>query len=175
MNTKYINLVLVIGIVLVVAVLGFFGWQAWSDRADAQKQAGMQEPRKKFVPFIVENKGKESEERDAALERDVRTINDAVLAYARDNNGKYPESDFKNPCFGVQYCMKGVNINTKKKIYLTEVPQVEPSKADYHYRAENTKGAFCIKMPGVLETENTSVFQCTEKGCERVLFTESCN
>lgn len=176
MNTKYINTVLIIGIAVVVVAGGVFGWRMWSERGDVQKQAAMQEqPREKFVPFVVENKGKESEERDAAMERDVRAINDAVLAYAKDNQGKYPESDFKNPCFGVQYCLKGADINTKTKIYLKDVPQVEPSNADYHYRAENTQGTYCIKTPGVLETANTSVFQCAEKGCGRVLFQESCN
>lgn len=172
MNTKSINFILIIVIAVVVVAGGFFGWRAWSERNDAQKQEVIQ---KKFVPFVVENKGKESEEYDAALERGVRTINDAVLAYAKDRNGKYPESDFKNPCLGVQYCLKGTDINTKTKRYLESVPQVEPSKADYHYRAENTKGTFCVKIPGVLVTENTSVYQCTEKGCGRVLFKESCN
>ncbi len=172
MNTKYINFVLIAVIVVVVGGMGFFGWRAWSDRAVEQKQEVTQ---KKFIPFVVENKGKESEEHDAAMERDVRTINDAVLAYAKDHKGKYPESDFKNPCSGVQYCLKGTDINTKSKRYLESIPQAEPSKADYHYRAENTKGTFCVKIPGVLVTENTSVYQCTEKGCERILFGESCN
>ena len=172
MNTKYINFVLIAGIAAVVTVGGFFGWKAWSGRGAEPKQ---ETPQKKFIPFVVENKGKESEDRDAAKELDVRAIADAVLAYAKDHNGKYPESDFKNPCSAVQYCLKGVNINTPAKRYLETIPQVDLSKADYHYRAENARGAFCVKIPGVLETANTSVFQCTEKGCGRVLFKESCN
>lgn len=175
MNTKYINIVLVIGIMVVVSALGFFWWRAWSDRNDAQKQALTQEPQKKFIPFIVENKGKKSEEHDAAMERDVKAINDAVLGYAKDHAGTYPESDFRNPCSGVQYCLKGTDINTKTKRYLEKIPQVEPFKTDYHYRADNTKGSFCVEIPGVLVTENTSVFQCTENGCGRVLFQESCS
>jgi len=175
MNTKYINFVLITVIVMVAGGMGFFGWRAWSGRSDAQKQALTQEPRKEFVPFIVENKGKESEEHDAAMERDVRIINDAVLAYAKDHKGKYPESDFKNPCSGVQYCMKGTDINTTTKRYLEKIPQVEPFLADYHYRADNTKGSFCVKIPGVLVTENTSVFQCAKQGCGRVLFGERCD
>lgn len=172
MNTKYINFILIAGIAVAITGMGFFGWKTWSGRNDAQKQETTQ---KKFVPFVVENKGKESEDRDAAKEQDVRMISDAVFAYAKDHNGKYPESDFKNPCSAVQYCLKGVNINTATKRYLEAVPQVKPSKADYHYRAENAQGTFCVKIPGVLETANTSVFQCTEKGCGRVLFKESCH
>jgi hypothetical protein len=83
--------------------------------------------------------------------------------------------DFKNPCSGVQYCLKEVNINTAIKRYLETIPQVEPSGEDYHYRAENATESFCVKTPGVLETANTSVFQCTGKGCGKVLFGERCN
>ena len=172
MNTKYINSILIIIIAVIVVAGGFFGWKAWSGRGAAQKQETTQ---KKFVPFVVENKGKESEDRDAAKELDVRVIADAVLAYAKDHKGRYPESDFKNPCSGVQYCLKEVNINTAIKRYLETIPQVEPSGEDYHYRAENATESFCVKTPGVLETANTSVFQCTEKGCGKVLFGERCN
>lgn len=175
MSTKYINIILIGVIVVIIGGMGFFGWRIWSERDSEQKKDEAQDSQKKFVPIVVENKGKESEDRDAAMERDVRSINDAAFAYAKDHNGKYPESDFKNPCVGVQYCLKEADVNTTTRRYLERIPQVEPSKADYHYRAENTQRAFCVKTPGVLETANTLVFQCTEKGCERIPFQESCN
>ncbi|MCR4322634.1 MAG: hypothetical protein NUV61_00920 [Candidatus Azambacteria bacterium] len=171
MNTKLINIVLIVGIVLVAGVIGFFGWKALrvpkvSPALTEQKEFPLGTP--------ITNMGKESEERDAVLEHDVRTINEAVQAYAEDHNGKYPESDIRNPCFGVRSCLKGVNINTKTKQYLEVVPQVHPHNTDYHYRSENNASAYCVRSATILETAIPNVFQCTADGCGKVLVSESC-
>lgn len=174
MNTKYINFFLIAVIAAVVGGMGFFGWRAWSGRSN--NPAGTSSLQPQFpLPVPATNKqGKEFEENDAAMEKDVRIMNDAVLAYANDYNGKYPESDFKNPCAGVRYCLKGVNINTKAKRYLEEVPQTI-GRLDYHYRADNGAKAYCIKTPNVLETDVSSVFQCTHEGCAKTPIGKSCN
>ena len=71
-------------------------------------------------------------------------------------------------------CLKGVNINSKDKVYLALIPQIPPSGSDYHYTADNTKKTYCVKMPFVLETASTMVFQCTEGGCEKAEFEKAC-
>lgn len=175
---KTLNIVLIVVIIVVLGVIVFFGWNMRTSKKDTSKQDPQaqtpQKPAVKFTPIIVENKGKISEERDAQLEKDVQAINDAVRIYATDHNGKYPESYFTNPCTGVMYCLKGVDINTKENTYLKAVPQVKPNFVDYYYRAYNKQKTYCIKTPSVLETANTSVFQCTETKCEKIGFKESC-
>ena len=171
MNTKYINFILIVVIAVVVGGIGFFGWKALRDRQANDLPTGQKEfP----VPVPITNKGKESEERDAALERDVRMISDAVLAYAKDHNGKYPESDFRNPCSGARFCLKGVDINTKTKQYLEAVPQAQPHKTDYHYRSDNVAKTYCVRSVVILETAIPNVFQCTQSECGKVPIGESC-
>lgn len=172
MNTKFLNVILVGAIVAVVGVMGFFAWRLFPGGTEQQKTIISE---KKFPePTPITNKGKESEDRDAMLERDVRALSDAAIAYAADHAGKYPESDFKNPCSGVQYCLKGVNINSREKIYLPVIPQVQPYRLDYHYRADNAKKTYCIVTPSVTETHTGKVFQCTEKACEYVSPKDAC-
>lgn len=171
MNTKYINAILIGVIVLIIGGMGFFGWRIWSER---QANVGMTEKREFPTPTPITNKGKESEERDAAMERDVRMINDAVLAYAKDHGGEYPKSDIKNPCFGVRFCLKGIDINTETKRYLEAVPQIEPHKTDYHYRVNESTKMYCVRTPVILETAIPNVFQCTASGCGKVPISESC-
>ena len=112
MNTKYINFILIVVIAVVVGGIGFFGWKALRVRQAHDVPA---ETREFPVPTPMTNKGKASEDRDAAMERDVRMINDAVLAYAKDHGGEYPKADSKNPCIGVRFCLKGADINKKTK------------------------------------------------------------
>lgn len=171
MNTKYINIILAVIIVFVIGTMGFFGWRMWGDRFNNGTPAPSVQVQE---PQPITNKGKESEDRDAALESDVRAINDAVIVYAKDHKGMYPESDFKNPCAGVSYCLKGVNINSKKKLYLPVIPQTQHDHLDYYYRADNVKKSYCIVTPSVLETNTTKVFQCTEKVCDLVLAQDMC-
>lgn len=171
MNTKYINIVLIVGILVVIGGAGFFGWKALRVR----QVHDIQPVKKEFAaPTPITNTGKESEDRDAAMERDIRKINDAVEAYAKDHTGAYPESDFKNPCSGVRYCLKGVDINTKKKAYLEKVPQVQPYGTDYYYRAYSAERTYCIKTPSILETAVPNIFQCTRDGCGKALIAASC-
>lgn len=174
MNTKIINGILIGVIAVVIAVIGFFAWRVFfgDTTPGSQQQPGSE--RIFPEPTPITNKGKESEDRDAALERDIRIINDAVVAYATDHAGKYPESDFKNPCTGVRYCLKGVNINTGEKAYLPVIPQIAPDNSDYHYRADNKKKSYCIVTPSVLETDTAKVFQCTEGGCGRIPLEDQC-
>ncbi len=171
---KFTNPILVFLILIALGVFGFFGWSAWrSQNAPSQTGAGVKI--EKFTPIPIVNRGKVSEERDAALEQDVRKINDAARAYAKDHAGNYPESDIRNPCSGVRICLKSVNINTVKKIYLNPIPQMAPGSADYYYRADNAKKSYCIETPVVLETASTMLFQCTQTECGRVAFTERCS
>src|SRR3989344_7236099 len=135
---KKTNLVLIIIIVLVLGALAFFGSKAWQAREIPKTDTPVASaPVKKFQPIVIENKGKESEERDAVLEADVRKIDSAVKEYAKDNKGRYPMSYFKDPCQAVRYCLKGVNINFREKPYLNPIPQVKPGNLDYHYTADN--------------------------------------
>ena len=168
---KPINLILTVLIILALAAFGFFGWQAW--RSQTAPGAGVQT--EKFTPIPIVNRGKASQERDAALQADVLKMNDAVRAYAKDHAGKYPEPDIKNPCSGVRICLKSVNINTVKKIYLNPIPQMTPGNADYHYQADNVKKSYCIATPVVLETASTMLFECTQIACGRVLLAERCS
>lgn len=171
MSTKYINFILIAGIAVVIASVGFFGWKMWGD----QKTNDLVVEKKEFpAPTPITNKGKESEERDAALERDVRMISDAVLAYAKDHDGRYPIADIKNPCSGARSCLKGVDINTKTKRYLEAVPQIQPSKTDYHYRSDNNAKTYCVRSVVMLETAAPHVFQCTHNECGKMLISESC-
>ena len=172
---KKINLVLIIIIVLVLGTLGYFGFQTWQAREIPKTNTpAVSAPVKKFQPIVIENKGKESEERDAALETDVRRIDSAVKEYAKDNKGRFPMSYFKDPCQAVRYCLKGVNINSREKAYLNPIPQVKPGNLDYHYTADNEKKTYCARTPMVLETANTMVFQCTPDACGRVEFEKAC-
>ncbi|MBI1755185.1 hypothetical protein HY250_03065 [Candidatus Azambacteria bacterium] len=176
MTSKSLNALLIIAIVVVLAVVLFFAYRLWTEQRGAALTQLFSAPqeKKKFSPEPIVNKGKESEDRDAALEADVRTIDAAVRAWATDHKGKYPESDFRNPCAGVRMCLKGVNINTPKKIYLERIPQAFPYHQDYYYRADNAKKTYCVKMPSMLETAAPLIFQCTQGGCAREPFVSSC-
>lgn len=176
MNTKIFNGILIGAIVIVVAAIGFFAWQLLSGGTISLPFFTGRPGGESIYPepTPITNKGKESEDRDAMLERDVRAIRDGVIAYAQDHDGKYPESDFKNPCSGVRYCLKGTDINTREKIYLSVIPQIQPDRLDYHYRADNQKKSYCIVTPSVLETDLEKVFQCTEGACGRVALAEQC-
>ena len=172
---KKINSVLIIIIVLFLGALAFFGFRAWQARGIPKTNTpAVSAPVKKFQPIVIENKGKESEERDAILEADVIKIDSAVKEYAKDHSGRYPMSYFKDPCQAVRYCLKGVNINSREKAYLNPIPQVKPGNLDYHYTADNEKTKHCAKTPMVLETANTMVFQCTPDACGRVEFEKAC-
>lgn len=175
MSSK-LNTVLIIAIVLIAGILGYFGFRMWRGaKLPAQTTPPIAvEPAKKFVLPVVVNKGKESEERDAILEADVRKIDVAVKEYAKDHQGAYPLSYFKNPCRGVRMCLKGIDINSKEKSYLDLIPQIPPSGTDYHYTADNTKKSYCAKTPFVLETASTTIFQCTQEGCGRAEFEKAC-
>lgn len=165
---KKINIILIVIIILILGALAFFGFKLWrQSKPPAQ-------PVKKFELMLITNKGKESEDRDAAMEADVRKIDSAVREYAQDHQGAYPLSDFKNPCRGVRMCLKGVNINSKEKAYLDKIPQIQPSGTDYYYAADNAKKTYCAKTPFVLETANTMVFQCTPDACGQVEFEKAC-
>lgn len=169
MNTKYINFILIAVIGVVITGIGFFGWKTWNSRQTDDLLSG----EKEFpTPTPITNKGKESEDRDAALERDVRMISDAALAYAKDHDGRYPVSDIKNPCSGARSCLKGIDINTKTKRYLEAVPQTY--KTDYHYRSDNDAKTYCVRSVVMLETAAPHVFQCTHNECGKVLISESC-
>ncbi|MEK7519681.1 MAG: hypothetical protein AAB581_00325 [Patescibacteria group bacterium] len=179
MTRRSLNAALIVLIAAVFAVLAFMGWRAYnSSFAPEGPPLGSVAPhsilQKDFQPMPVVNKGKKSQERDAALEADVRAVSDAVVAYAKDHTGIYPESDIKNPCAGVRYCLKGTDINAKNTIYLSVIPQGKPSGLDYHYRADNQAHTYCVKTASVLETDNTKRFQCTQGGCERVAWQSSC-
>lgn len=173
MNTKIINIILIAAILAVAGVIGFFAWRAFSGVAPEEQQKPIVGEKQFPAPTPITNKGKVSEDRDAALERDARAINDAVVAYAKDHKGKYPESDFKNPCAWVRYCLKGVDINTKEKIYLSSIPQTPGESADYYYRADNARKKYCITTPP-LETDIGKVFQCTETACGRISAENQC-
>src|SRR3989344_8413982 len=170
-----INIILITVIILVLGTLGYFGFQAWRARKTPKTNIpAVSAPVKKFQPIVIENKGKESEERDAALEADVRKIDSAVKEYAKDHDGRYPMSYFKDPCQAVRYCLKGVNINSREKAYLNPIPQVKSGNLDYHYTADNEKKIYCARTPMVLETANTMVFQCSHDACGRVEFEKAC-
>ena len=172
---KKINLVLTIIIILILGALAFFGFQTWQAREIPKTNTpAVSAPVERVKLMTIENKGKESEDRDAILEADARKIDSAVKEYAKDNNGRYPMSYFKDPCQAARYCLKGVNINSREKAYLNPIPQVKPGNLDYHYTADNEKKTYCVKTPMVLETANTMVFQCTPDACGRVEFEKAC-
>lgn len=173
--TSKLNTILIIIILAVFTMLGYFGFKMWRQpKPSAQPAPSAGEAVKKFEPVLITNKGKESDERDAALEADLRKIDAAVREYAKDHNGRYPMSYFKDPCQAVRYCLKGVNINEKEKVYLNPVPQTKPGSLDYHYTADNEKKTYCARTPHVLETANTMIFQCAPSGCGRVGFEKAC-
>lgn len=169
MRSSYLNAILIALIIMVLGTLGFFGWKALY--TESPVKSGMAE---KFVPPVVVNRGKVSEERDAGLEADVRKISDAAQSYAKSHKGIYPESDIQNPCTGTSYCLKSVDINTIKEIVLNPIPQIEPRGIDYYYRADNKAKTYCVKTPVVLETANTMLFQCSQTECKRVVISDSC-
>jgi len=170
-----LNTILIIIIIAVFAVLGYFGFQAWQERKMPKANTpAVSAPVEKVKLMIIENKGKESEDRDAILEADVRKIDSAVKEYAKDHDGRYPMSYFKDPCQAVRYCLKGVNINSREKAYLNPIPQVKSGNLDYHYTADNEKKTYCARTPMVLETANTRVFQCSHDACGRVEFEKAC-
>ena len=169
MRLSYLNVILIVLIIVVLGVLGFFGWKAL--HVESPVKDGIAQ---KFVPPVVVNRGKASEERDAVLEADVRKISDAAQSYAKSHKGAYPESDMRNPCTGASVCLKSVNINTVKKIELDPIPQIQPKGIDYYYRADNKAKTYCVKTPVVLETANTMLFECTQVQCKRVTIAESC-
>jgi len=170
-----LNTILIIIIIAVFAVLGYFGFQAWQERKMPKANTpAVSAPVEKVKLMIIENKGKESEDRDAILEADVRKIDSAVKEYAKDHDGRYPMSYFKDPCQAVRYCLKGVNVNSREKAYLNPIPQVKPGNLDYHYTADNEKKTYCARTPMVLETANTRVFQCSHDACGRVEFEKAC-
>ena len=172
---KKINLVLIIIIIAVFAVLGYFGFQTWQARGIPKTNTpAVSAPVERVKLMTIENKGKESEDRDAILEADVRKIDSAVKEYAKDHDGRYPMSYFKDPCQAVRYCLKGVNINSREKAYLNPIPQVKSGNLDYHYTADNEKKTYCARTPMVLETANTRVFQCSHDACGRVEFEKAC-
>jgi len=129
---------------------------------------------KVFAPTPIVNKGKDSEKRDILLEQDILKINIAVQAYAEDHGGVYPKSDFQNPCSGVRFCLKSVDINNGKNVYLNPVPQVKTHNLDYYYRTDSKAKTYCIKTGFVLETAPTMIFQCTQDACQRMPFEGSC-
>lgn len=175
MSTKILNGILVGAIVVVVAGMGFFAWRMFSTGTMPFFTQEKKSDERVFPPQTpITNKGKESEDRDVMLERDVRAMNDAVIAYANDHAGTYPKSDFQNPCSGVMYCLKGIDINSREKIYLPVVPQVQPYLLDYYYRSDNAKKTYCIVTPSVTETHTGKVFQCTEKACDFVSPQDAC-
>ena len=171
-----LNIILIIIIITIFAVLGYLGFKSWRrvQAPTVNNTPSTAEAIKQFKPMPIINKGKESEERDAALEADVRKIDSAVKEYAKDHSGRYPMSYFKDPCQAVRYCLKGVNINSREKAYLNPIPQVKSGNLDYHYTADNEKKTYCAKTPMVLETANTMVFQCSHDACGRVEFKDSC-
>ncbi len=169
MRSSFINFILILFIILILAGIGFMARKVFHTPPEDTLPTV-----KKFTPIPIVNRGKVSEERDAALESDVRKISDATRAYAKDHKGAYPESDFKNPCTGVRFCLKSVNINTQKKIYVNPIPQTREGNVDYHYQADNAKKTYCVKSPGVLETASTMLYQCTAVECKRVPFAQSC-
>jgi len=179
MSSK-INIILIVAIILIlggiiVMAIKVINTKDVEDTVVVPSvSVGQNQSSEKFEPALIVNKGKESEERDALLEADIQKINTAILAYAEDNGGRYPVSDFKNPCSGVRFCLKGVDINDTDAIYLNPIPQTKQYNLDYHYRADNQEGKYCIKTGFVLETANTMVYQCTHDGCVRVLFKDSC-
>lgn len=172
MSSKFLNIIISAAIIAILGAMVFFGFRLW-----LEKNNTVQTPIPsvaKFSPAPIANKGKESEERDAEMEAEVRALSAAARAYAADHAGKYPESDFRNPCAGVRYCLKGVNINSKQKIYLDPIPQASLHRLDYHYRADNAKKKYCVITPHVLETDTAMLFQCTETECGRVPPEKSC-
>ena len=172
---KKINLVLTIIIILILGALAFFGFQTWQARGIPKTNTpAVSAPVERVKLMTIENKGKESEERDVALEADVRKIDSAVKEYAKDHSGRYPMSYFKDPCQAVRYCLKGVNVNSREKAYLNPIPQVKPGNLDYHYTADNEKKTYCARTPMVLETANTMVFQCSHDACGLVEFEKAC-
>lgn len=179
MSSKFLNIFLAVAIVLILGSMLFFGFRLWLEKKDAESVIApmpvLSPAVKKFSPTPTVNRGKASEEHDTAMETAVRAIGAAAQAYAADHKGKYPESDFRNPCAGVRYCLKGVNINNKQKTYLDPIPQVPPYRLDYHYRADNLKKMYCVKTPTVLETDMTKLFQCTQAECGKVAPEKDCN
>lgn len=167
------NPILAVLIIIVLCAFGFFGWRAWHQESPGGQ--GKTQRTQTFVPAPqVVNRGEASRERDAILEADVRAISDAARSYAKDHKGSYPESDFKNPCTGTVICLKSVNINTSKKVYLNPIPQVKPYNMDYYYKADNAAKTYCVKTPVLLETANTMVFACTQAECKQAPALQSC-
>ncbi len=172
MSSKFLNIMLSVIIAVILGGMVFFGFRLWSEKKGEEPEpasfAGS------FSPTPIVNKGKESQDRDAEMEAEVRAISAAAQAYAADHKGMYPESDFRNPCAGVRYCLKGVNINSKQKSYLDPIPQTAAHRLDYHYQADNVKKTYCVKTPHVLETDSSMLFQCTQAECARIPFQNSC-
>jgi len=167
MHSK-LNVILIVLIAVVLGVIAFFGWRLWNEPEPSvvRVENGGEQP--SFVDT------RPPKERDMAMQADMRKIESAVHAWAQDHNGAYPESDVKNPCSGVRYCLKGIHMRSGEKTYLSPIPQTIPYHLDYHYRADNKARTFCIKTPVALETEEGKLFQCTREGCGSVPFAEAC-
>ena len=174
---KPVNIILIIVIILILAGFGAIFFYLKKDAGSSLQTPSsgtVQKPQYvEHIPVRIVNKGEESEIRDKAMEDGALKINAAVMAFAKDN-GKYPESDMKNLCLGTRICIKETNINQNDKIYLHPIPQVGEVKLDYYYKADNQENTYCVKTPRVLETASTTIFQCTQDGCGRTIFKESC-
>lgn len=169
MSSRTLNVILVAAIAVVLGAIAFFGLRLL--KGEDAPLPPLLEERPPLQPIDL---GKTPEERDGHMEAGVRALNEAVVAYAADHQGKYPESDVKNPCSGVHICLKGVNINTAQKVYLIKIPQTPGFHLDYYYRADNKAKSYCVQTPTAFETEPTFVFQCTEKGCGTVSVKDAC-
>jgi len=167
MSSKSINIVLIVLITLILIAMAFFAFRLWSEWGasqgpDDQMAAGI----------VVGNEVPKTY--DALMESGIRNISDAVRVYAVDHGGNYPVSKIENPCAGVQYCLKGADINTNDKAYLATIPQTDKSHIDYYYRSNNEKKTYCVKSPTVLATDSSSVFQCTQAECGKTPFKDAC-
>lgn len=170
MLSRTLNIILIIAIAAVIGTIAFFGFRLLQEKEDSPIPP-LSEIQQPLQPAGL---GKTPSERDGSMEAGVSELNDAVVAYAADHQGKYPESDFKNPCSGVRMCLKGVNINSAEKVYLIKVPQTPGFHLDYYYRADNKTKSYCVQTPTAFETKPTFVFQCTEKGCGTVSVKDAC-
>lgn len=167
--TSKLNFLLVILIMATLGVIAYFGWRLWSEPVSLSVTV----TENALPSALVDTRT--PAQRDVAREKDVRTIDAAVRAWAKDHRGSYPESDFKNPCSGVRYCLKGVNMKDGAQTYLAPIPQDPPHYLDYHYRADNKNHTYCVRMPLALETKQGMIFQCTQERCEAVPFAEACD